>query len=555
MNVSYIGIISIQQKIIDEIFVAEQYELLLPIMLLFSAVVIVHVLAHVFGGFAYVGPTKRVNSKLSSDFMEFIHKLPIQELQKERVAKYVHYFSSDIPSLAKFITTNLPSILADIASLIFLIYLIGSANWLLVLFISIVSVLYGFIAYYFKPKVQKVSKEVQDKKSEHLVVVEEGISSTREVLAFHQMDWEKKRYDQKFEQYFSQVMGQGKLLNKQLFVSEPIKWGVILIVLGFGGYLVLVDQMTLGMFVVLYAFTNRFMESYQLLFENLMDIAKHLGYVERIRTMMEKEQMDDGQFVLHDEIKKIDFKKVSFSYGEGLPYVLQQLSIHIPAGKKIAFVGTSGGGKSTIAQLLIRFFEPTEGQITVNGMTLSEIRRKDWQKRVDIVFQEPYLFPDTIRMNITLGREDITEEQVIDVCKALHIDHVFQALPCGYDTEVGERGITLSGGQRQRLALARSILHNPEVLLLDEATSALDLETERRVLNSIDTIREGKTTIVIAHRLSTVKNADLIFVMDKGQIVEQGSHKELMKQGRVYKQLVYAQKVNEQEEVVSSIAP
>jgi ABC-type multidrug transport system fused ATPase/permease subunit len=174
-------------------------------------------------------------------------------------------------------------------------------------------------------------------------------------------------------------------------------------------------------------------------------------------------------------------ENVGFAYEQTLPLVLQGLNITIPAGKKVAFVGTSGGGKSTIAQMLIRFFEPTHGRILINGLPLSQVRRKDWLERIDIVFQEPYLFPDTIRVNITLGRDEITVTQLTDAFKTVQIHHVFDSLPNGYDTEVGERGVTLSGGQRQRLALARAILLNPEILILDEATSALDLETERQL--------------------------------------------------------------------------
>ncbi len=541
MYISNIGIISIQQRIVDDIFIAGAYDKTFSIMLLFSAVVIIHVLTHVFGAYAYVETTKRLNSKMSDDLMRLLHKLPIQTFQKERVAKYVHYFSSDIPSICIFITTHLPYIFADIAAIIFLVYLIGSKSISLVSIISVVSVLYAILVYYFQPKIQRMSKVVQDKKSEHLVVVEEGISSTREVLAFHQISWEKKRYDEKFKRYFSQVMSQGRLINKQLFMSEPLKWGALLFVLGCGGYLVIRDQLTLGMFVVLYGFTNRFIQAIHSLFEQLMEISRNLGYVERIRKVMEKERINEGDLSFTEQIGDIVFEKVSFTYENRIPNVLKDLILTIPAGKKIAFVGTSGGGKSTIAQLLIRFYEPATGKILVNGNTLSDIKLKDWQQKIDIVFQDPFMFPDTIRTNITLGRDNISEEQIIEVCRRAHIHEVIVSLPNGYDTEMGERGITLSGGQRQRLALARALLTNPEVLILDEATSALDLETERRLQRNIDEVREGKTTIIIAHRLSTIKNADKIFVLDKGTVVEQGSHEELIKYGSIYKELVYAQ--------------
>lgn len=537
LNLSYIGIISIQQKIIDDIFIAGNYEQLVPFMLIFSVIVIVHVLGHVVGAFAYVGPTKKLNQKISTDLMRYIHRIPINVFQKERTAKYVHHFSDDIPAISIFITTNLPIIIAELTTIFVLMYLISQANGYLVIFIFVLCFLYSGLVRYFHPQMERVSKEVQEKKSEHLVVVEEGLSSTREVLAFHQMEWEKQRYNNKYEQYFSKVMKQTRLMNKQLFSSSPLSWGMILVVLGIGGYLVLTDELSLGMFVVLYGFVKRFMDSFNELFVQVMDISKHFGYVKRVRYMMEKDTVVDGTLNLPNEIKSLQFNNVSFSYEKDLPTVLHQLCIDIPLGKKVAFVGTSGGGKSTIAQLLIRFYDPTIGEIFVNGMSLQTIKREDWQEQIDIVFQEPYLFPDTIRMNITLGK-DVDDDLLITACKRVQIHDVLSNLSNGYDTEVGERGVTLSGGQRQRLALARAILHNPEILILDEATSALDLETERQVQKNIDEQRVGKTTIVIAHRLSTVENADMIFVMDKGKVAEQGSHEQLLKNGKIYRELV-----------------
>ncbi|MDW7651340.1 MAG: ABC transporter ATP-binding protein [Bacillota bacterium] len=538
LDISYVGIIRIQQEIVDDIFVAGHYEKLLPIMLLFAVIVIIHVSGHVCGAFAYVGPTKRINSKISDDVMQFIQKLPIQSFQKERTAKYVHYFSSDIPVIATFTTAEFPSFLSQAASCMLLVYLIGQADRFLLLVIGVAVFLYAVLVHFFQPKIQRMSRVVQDEKSRYLTVVEEGISSTREVLAFHRVEWEKKRYFANFERYFANVLKQGHLVNKQLFAGQPLKWGTLLFVLGYGGYLVIAGRVSLGMFVVLYGYTNRFIVSFHGLFEQLMNFSERMGYVERIRLLMTGEQTDEGVLPLKVAVKNIQFENVSFAYEKKQPLVLQGLNITIPAGKKVAFVGTSGGGKSTIAQLLIRFFEPTHGRILVNGLPLSQIRRKDWLERIDIVFQEPYLFPDTIRVNITLGRDEITDTQVTDACKTVQIHHVFASLPNGYDTEVGERGVTLSGGQRQRLALARSILLNPEILILDEATSALDLETERQLQKKIDAVRSGKTTVIIAHRLSTIQNADLIFVMDHGEVVEQGTHQQLMAKGTIYKKLV-----------------
>ncbi|WP_238403008.1 ABC transporter ATP-binding protein [Paenibacillus mesophilus] len=205
----------------------------------------------------------------------------------------------------------------------------------------------------------------------------------------------------------------------------------------------------------------------------------------------------------------------------------------------MAFVGASGSGKSTIAQLLVRLYEPTGGRLLVNGFPIEQLDREQWAGRTNIVFQEPYLFPDTIRNNLTFGRS-VSDQKLMDMCRDMQMHDVFASLPQGYDTPVGERGVTLSGGQRQRLAIIRSLLADPDILILDEATSSLDAETERKVQRYMDEARRGKTTIVIAHRLSIVENADIIYVLDQGTLAEQGTYEELADNGPVFRRLIKA---------------
>ncbi len=344
-------------------------------------------------------------------------------------------------------------------------------------------------------------------------------------------------------------MREGKIVNRQLLSSEPVKWGINVAILGIGGYGVIHGSISLGTFVVVYQFTAQLMNSFQNLFNNFMNVSGRMASAERLRILLEGEQIEQGQHSLNEPIHSIQLDQVSFAYSDEAGTVLNSLNMNIPIGSKVAIVGTSGGGKSTVAQLLIRFFEPTGGTIRVNGIDLNDIQREDWTRKTTIVFQEPFLFPDTIRSNLLLGLEGITEEQLIDCCRKARILDYIQTLEKGFDEEIGERGITLSGGQRQRLALARAFLRDSEILILDEATSALDLETERQVQQQLDESRLGKTTILIAHRLSTVRNADVIFVMDGGRVVETGSHESLMQGNTVYKQLVMKQTEDERQAV------
>jgi ABC-type multidrug transport system fused ATPase/permease subunit len=266
-------------------------------------------------------------------------------------------------------------------------------------------------------------------------------------------------------------------------------------------------------------------------------MSSQLAYMDRVKELFDREQVNGGTRKLQLPVQSIEFEQVDFAYPGTERKVLNGLDINIPHGKKVAFVGASGGGKSTLAQLLLRFYEPTGGSIRVNGIPLSDVRIDDWLGKVSVVFQEPFLFPDSIRDNLLLGRPGVTEEQMMDACRAAQIHDFIESLENGYDTVVGERGYTLSGGQRQRIAIARALLGEPEILILDEATSALDVETEMRLQQEVDRRRKGKTTLIIAHRLSTVQNADLIIVMDQGRAAEQGTHAELMASGSIYRRL------------------
>jgi ABC-type multidrug transport system fused ATPase/permease subunit len=327
-------------------------------------------------------------------------------------------------------------------------------------------------------------------------------------------------------------------------VSDPLKWGALLFVLGFGGYLVMERQLSIGTFVVAVQFTTRMMDALSGLYHFAMETSSKLASVERIRNVLDGEGIREGDETLSGPVHTVRFDDVSFRYGERP--VLNGIDLELAAGQKIALVGASGSGKSTIASVLARFFDADRGVVSANGVPISDLRREEWMRRVTVVFQDPYLFPDTIRSNLLLGRDDITEERMVEACEAMMIHDFFRELPDGYDTVIGERGVTLSGGQRQRLALARAVLRDPEILILDEATSSLDLETERRIQANLDRLRRGRMTIVIAHRLSTVRNADRIFVIGDGKVAEAGTHEELLQRDSVYRTLVLKEDRNEE---------
>jgi len=545
-TVAGIAVTAVQKVVIDDIFLRGNYDLL-PETLGWFALAIV---CSSFFGVLWTHTGRvcayKINAQLTEDLMNAIYKTPTPIYNNERIGKYVSYFSNDINWTTVALTQFVPKGIANIVTVLLLSVIIGWSSPVILVCILGFSALYLVLGKKFGGNIRQVSKQLQEAKANFLVHLEEGVSSTREVIAFHREEWEQNKFNANFAVYFDKVMQEGKLENKKLVWSDPLKWGASLLVLGYGGYLVMDGGLSIGMYVVIFQFTSQLLNAIHDVYLFAMEAQSRLAMVDRIRGMVQGPQIADGETGIEGPIRSLALEQVSFRYNEQSRNVLEQLSLTIPVGRKVAFVGTSGGGKSTIAQLLLRFYDPDSGCIRVNGAPLTTIQRKAWSERISVVFQDPYLFPDTIRNNILLG-ESRKQEDVEAACEQACIHDFVLTLSQGYDTELGERGINLSGGQKQRLALARALLRHSEILILDESTSSLDLETERRVQKQIDELRQGLTTIIIAHRLSTIQNADLIYVMDQGRVAEQGTHEELMAGDTIYKKLIISQKEDKEE--------
>lgn len=537
-SLSMLATIGLQQTIIDDIIMEGQYHLLTKTLILISVAFVAGPVFNALGPHLFHIYVAKVTEDISKDFMNYMYKIPTEKLQKERTATYVHHIVHDAEQTAVLIANQIPRVIVGIISAFVLFYVIGKSSLLILLFSLVCVAIYVLLGRYFTGRVKEAAKDVKATKSNLVVHLEEGVSSTREVIAFHRIKWEKAVYDRVFKRYFKAIMKEGKVVNVQLISSEPVKWGITVFILAYGGYLVLQGDMSLGVFIVVFQFSIQLLDLMQELFNRAMGVSEEMASVERVRSVIDTPTWADGEQVLEGRVNSIKFSDVQFKYDEtAAENILNNLSLLIPVGEKVALVGASGGGKSTIAQLLIRAFEPVKGGVLVNDVELSDVLRKDWTSRVAIVFQDTYLYPDTIRNNILMGNVS-DEAEIVKVCKIAQIHNYIQTLPDKYDTVIGERGVTLSGGQRQRIAIARALIRNPEILILDEATSALDLMTENKLQQAVDRFRAGKTTIVIAHRLSTIQNADKIFVLDKGRVAEEGTHKELINSRGIYNGLV-----------------
>ncbi|MCL6605963.1 MAG: ABC transporter ATP-binding protein/permease [Paenibacillus sp.] len=541
---SILGVAStyMQKFVIDDIFTEQKFELLPMILGIFTLIFLCHAILFVATPYFSVRNEYVLTQLLTRDMLRRLFRFPSSEFQKERGTKFVQNLNSDVLETGSLTSYQTPRGIQMLLQTLIMIVVVGYSSMGILLCVLGISLLYICNAYVFTKRRKSASAEVIERHTHLAVHLEEGISATREVVAFHRTEWEAKRYHALFRDYYEAILRETKMVNWQVLTSLPMHWAVSIAVVAVGGYQLMEGDLTLGTFLVVLQLVNQLLDSFYGMLRYVMDLVARFAYIDRIQAYHAIPLEEDGGLSLGDEIRSITFEHVNFAYEE--ENVLKGFNAEFPIGKKIAVVGASGGGKSTLAQLLTRFYDPSGGAIRINGILLSDISRKDWLGRISIVFQEPYLLADTVRQNVLFG-QGASEDQVIEVLQRAELSDAIDDLPNGLDETIGERGVQLSGGQRQRLALARAMLRDPELLILDEATSALDMETERRVQRTLDDNRKGRTTIIIAHRLSTVMNADLIYVMKEGRIAEKGTHEELMINGVLYPELV---RVYEREE-------
>ena len=484
--------------------------------------------------------------RLRDDMFTKTLSLPIGFFTEERKGDLVSRMTNDINEVEYSIVSVLEVFIREPLTIIFFLAMMVAISPQLTIFLFIFLPIAGLIIGRISKSLKKKSTQAQEIVGEIMSVIDETVAGMRVVKAFNAEKHQHSRFTKLNNLLFrtrNKIAARRELASP---MSETMGVLVVSIILWYGGRLVLNNTSGFeGEWVLVYiAFFTQIINPFKNLSSAFYNVQKGTAALERIQHLLDAEnnikEAIDAKSI--DEFKdSVQLKNVSFSYGS--KKILEDINITVGKGKTVALVGASGAGKSTIADLVPRFHDVESGAVLIDGVDVKEVKVFDIRKLMGIVGQDPILFNDTIYNNITLGAGSVTQEQVEEAARIANAHNFITQKSDGYDTIVGDRGAKLSGGERQRITIARAVLKNPPILILDEATSSLDTESERIVQDAINSLMKNRTSIVIAHRLSTVQNADEIVVLDKGKVVERGTHATLIAQGGFYKKLVEIQQV------------
>ncbi|WP_372745106.1 ABC transporter ATP-binding protein [Lutibacter sp.] len=478
-----------------------------------------------------------------NDLYEKTVDLPLAYFSEKRKGDIIARISTDVLEIQHSFLSILELIVREPLTILFTVFAMLALSPQLTLFVFIFIPIAGFVISLVGKKLKKQSDSVQKEQGHFLSILEETIGGLRVIKGFNAEGYFNGKFKESTTRFYNYS---NTLLNRQNLaspLSEFLGIGVIAILLLYGGSLVLVDKsLAPDAFIVYIGLAYNILTPAKAISKAMYGVKKGDAAAERVLEILNTTSplADIPNALVKDSFNStISLKNVSFKYQDD--YVLKDFSFEIPKGKTVAFVGQSGSGKSTIANLLTRFYDVNEGSIEIDGVNIKDITKKSLRNLQGLVSQDSILFNDTIKNNILLGLENKSDDEIMEAAKIANAHEFIKDLPNGYNFNIGDSGNKLSGGQKQRLSIARAVLKNPPIMILDEATSALDTESERLVQDALEKMMQNRTSVVIAHRLSTIQKADIIVVLQKGKIVEQGTHNELIENNNIYRKLVEMQ--------------
>lgn len=538
----------IDDLLLSTISIAEKTQKLIEVMLLaFVLFVIIRAPIEYLRQYFAQLTTSRILYDLRNQLYAHIQKLSLRYYQNHRTGEIISRMINDAEQTKNIVETGLMNVWLDLFTLTIAIAFMIHMDFGLTIVAIAVFPLYAFSVKTLYKKLRNLTKFRSQALAEMQGYLHEKVNGIPVIKSFTLEDYESENFGLKNNKFLNRALALTKWNAITNSIINTITDTAPLLVLAYGGYQVIQGNLTIGAFVAFLAFLDRLYSPLRRLVNSSTELTQASASLDRVIELMNEpyDIIDSPQAKIVQKIKgKIDFQDVSFRYDNSSDWVLKNIQLTIQPGETIAFVGMSGGGKSSLISLLPRFYDIQKGNILLDDRNVKDITIKSLRSHIGMVLQDNILFSGTVRENILLGQTRASEEEIIYAAKAANAHDFIVNLPKGYDTEIGERGMKLSGGQKQRVAIARVFLKNPSILVLDEATSALDLESEHLIQESLGKLVKDRTTLIVAHRLSTITHADQIVLIENGEIKEIGTHEQLMKEGGAYFRLFNVQNLN-----------
>lgn len=492
-----------------------------------------------------------VSNKILYDIRGFLYghlqRLSLRYYANTRAGEIISRIINDVEQTKNFVMIGLMNVWLDLATILIAIVIMLTMDVSLTIVALLAFPFYAFSVKYFFGRLRDLTRERSQALANVQSYLHERVQGMSIIKSFALEKHEQKIFNDTNDQFLEKAIDHTKWNAKAFAVVNTITDVAPLLVIGYAGYQVIQGNLTLGTMVAFIAYIERLYNPLRRLVNSSTTLVQSLASMDRVFELIDEDYDVTDKEKAHD-LKvvdgKLEFRDVSFHYNDGGTEVLSDLNFTVKPGETVAFVGMSGGGKSTIVSLIPRFYDVTSGGIFMDDHDLRDVTTHTLRDQIGLVLQDSILFSDSVKANILMGKPGATDEEVIAAAKAANAHEFISQLPEGYETKVGERGVKLSGGQKQRVAIARVFLKNPPILILDEATSALDLESEALIQDSLERLAHDRTTLIVAHRLSTITHADQILVIDHGKLSESGTHSELMKQQGVYYNLFQVQHFN-----------